>query len=376
MRTQITDEEDANHGRFVSACRLPNHEMHLTPGWQTGFAIMMLSRFYLSTRDKQYLAAAKRGARYLASLQMLHDKRPKCRGGFREETPQSLWSHPRDAVSAAWGLTALYDATRDKDYLARAEAFGQWHLAIAFKGPWPAATINFEAGGRHDDHQALQCQSGTGAFYAALYRATKKRLYLEQGLKRTADYYAKYFFRPDGSIRIFKDERLMQRLEKEWIGGDVRTWSQMHTFNDDFGALTLMEGYNYFGRNEYLDRVEKYADWLVKRQNPNGSFGAPHEIEVGSATVPLMLMSFITYVDKPAYRTCIEKSLARLLRYQVQTGPHQGAFKGLTYHCHPGLGKWMNFRCTIYALAVLLKASGVNLGGFLETSSIHKEIKK
>lgn len=366
VRTQASDDGDANCGRFVSACDLRTGRTYATPGWQGGFGAMMLARFWQLERDPNHLAAALRAAEYLKSLQMLHDPRPRRRGAFREETPQSRWCHPRDALSCAWGFLALHDVTGGAEWLERAEAFARWHLGVAFRGRWPAATINFEAGGRTDDFQELQCQSGSGAFYAALFRATGDRAYLTRGLRRIADFYAGRFFRPDGGIRIFLDPRRMRCLAREWEGGDVHTWAQMHMFNDDFGGLCLLEAHNAFGRDVYLERVCRYADWIVAQQRRHGGFGVPHEIEVASATVPLLLMDLVRFRDKPAWRECIRRSLARLLDHQILEGPHRGAFHGLTYQCHPGRGRWMNFRCTIYAIAALLKASGVPFWPFLE----------
>lgn len=122
VRNQITDRMDANRGRGIRSYDAKTGRKVLTGNWMTGTMLMSLLALWKRTGDERYRHAAVLAGRYIVSLQVM-DRHDRYFGAIREITPQSIEFAPRDAVSSAWGLVWLAEATGEQLYLDRACMF-------------------------------------------------------------------------------------------------------------------------------------------------------------------------------------------------------------------------------------------------------------
>ncbi|MBC2595703.1 hypothetical protein H5P28_15660 [Ruficoccus amylovorans] len=354
-RTQNTDIESADRGRFKYAVNLKTGQQWSSTGWQTSFAVFaLLGAYRLGGREKDR-EAVSRAMDYLKSLQILDARKPACFGAIREETPQTNWSHPRDALSVAWAYLGYYRFSGIQDYLERAVLYADWMLKYACFDDWIAATVRLGEGGIASDETTGSFQSGGILFLMELYEATSDMRYSDAAY-RMANYYVKHFIDAQGEITIIIDR--IGKNTREW-GKD---WQQMHRVNDDFGGIALVEAYRVHKREEYLGRASAYFRWLEKHVSADGSFFDP-VVEVGSATTAIFLMAYREIAPESEHQaidSLVDKNFAYLLSIQ-QKGIGEnvdGAFLGMDNRCQFGHGDYVNIRCTSYAMIALSRALG------------------
>lgn len=360
VRTQISDVLDANRGRFIYARNLDSGYTERSTGWQTGFGLMACLSLHRLTGEQKYLDSAALALSYIRSLQILDGRNRRLFGAIREETPQSEWLHPRDALSAAWGMLAWHRATGERDALERAVFFADWMLTYAMCDGWPIATVNLGPGGRDTDDLLSSVQGGAILFLLDLWQATRDVRYYEAAL-RMSDYHVRHLLTEEGEVQVIIDP-----LGNNPGAGSFEKWPQawreMHRINDDFGGIALVDSFHTFRKPVYRQRVQAYARWVARAQLPNGGFLIP-EAEVGSATAPIFLHQFATLAEPGEAvqaRQVADRALARLLQHQQASSDPQvdGAFLCLDNQCRCGNGRWINIRCTTYAIFALLLRSG------------------
>lgn len=138
-------------------------------------------------------------------------------------------------------------------------------------------------------------------------------------------------------------------------------WQLMHQVNDDFGGIALAGSYELFKRDIYLSRMSAYFKWLQGTSNSDGSYLDP-VMEVASATVPIFLNSYKKLAPENE-QGAVSETAAKALDFLLTLQQHcddkdvNGAFLGMNNKCRDGLGKWVNIRCTAYAIIALLQAS-------------------
>ncbi len=360
VNTQQSKYDDANRGRFYYAVNLESGYIELSTGWQTGFAVMALLSLHNLTQDQKYLDAAKQGIDYIKSLQILDPRKKNLFGALREETPQTQWLHPRDALSAGWALLIYGCYTNDFDSIERAELFGDWMINYAFRGDWPLCTINLGPKGAPADDLQGSFQSGGILFFIDLFKQTQDMRYYDTAL-RMSDYYVDHFVDDKGVIQVLIDpignNPGVNDTEK-W----PLPWQRMHQVNDDFGGIALAGSYDLFKKEIYKQRMNAYFNWIQSVENDDGSFLNP-VMEVGSATVPIFLNSFRSLAEDEQLSPLNElnqRSLEFLMSIQQDSDDVNinGAFMGMDNKCRDGLGEWVNIRCTAYAIIALLQQSG------------------
>lgn len=360
VNTQKTREDDANRGRFYYAVNLEDGYIELSTGWQTGFAVMALLSVHKLTGDQKYLDAAKLGIEYIKTLQILDPRKKSYFGAIREESPQTQWLHPRDALSAGWALLIYGQYTTDQDCLERADIFGDWMLNYSFRGDWPLCTVNLGPEGREADDLEGSFQSGGILFFIDLYKQTQDMRYYDIAL-RMSDYYVKNFIDEEGVVQVLIDpignNPGIHDTDKWPIA-----WQKMHQVNDDFGGISLAASYDLFKKDIYLQRMNAYYGWSQGVTNGDGSFLDP-VMEVASATIPIFLNSYkpLAKEDQNSRIDDLsESTLEFLLSLQKDSENKNidGAFLGMDNKCRDGLGKWVNIRCTSYAIIALLQQSG------------------
>lgn len=359
LNTQQKKYDDANLGRFYYAVNLEDKYIELSTGWQTGFAIIALISLHKATGEEKYLDSAKQAIDYIKTLQILDGRRTNIFGAIREETPQTQWLHPRDALSAGWAFLLYGQYCKDQDCMERAVLFADWLMAYGFCGDWPLCTIKLGDGGADSDDLQGSFQSGGILYFIDMYKATQDLRYYNAAL-RMSDYYVDNFIDETGLITVLIDpignNAGVNDTEKWPVA-----WQLMHQVNDDFGGIALAGSYELFKRDKYLSRMSAYFKWLQGVTNGDGSYLDP-VMEVASATVPIFLNSYKKLApenEKNAISDTSTKALDFLLTLQQNSDDINinGAFLGMNNKCRDGLGKWVNIRCTAYAIIALLQAS-------------------
>ncbi len=361
LRNQVSDPLDANRGRYLYCREIPTKKFEYSTSWQTGFGALVMLSLHRLTGETRYLDSAARALEYIKSLQILDARNPARFGAFREETPQTNWIHPRDAVSAAWALLGYGRYVQDADCLERARLYADWMLQHAFAGDWPLATVRLGGDGLETSDLRASCQSGGILFFHDMYDATQDFRYRDAAW-RMSEYYARHFLSEQGELKTLIDP-VGNRKESDLDNFErwPRSWREMHQVNDDFGGLAMVRSIEVFQQPLHRERLRAFARWLVAWQKPGGGFMEP-EMEVGSATVPIFLHAY-RHIASPAERTQYDevcrKALTHLLSKQQTSADPQvdGAFLCLNNLCRSGEGRWVNIRCTSYAVIALLMQS-------------------
>lgn len=199
------------------------------------------------------LFSAVRAARYLMTLQVLDSRKPYAFGGFREHTPATNFSYPRDAATGAFGLLALYRLTGYQEYLDRAVLFADWYRKYGSDGTgWPHVTFMFDSGKTADESAAGIWQSGGALVYHYLYELTGDKQWLEP-LRRIAD----------------------RTLELFNAGDTESTGAASHhgmRGNDDFASMAILAAWLDFKDRRYLERLVRNLEILISRQQEDGSW--------------------------------------------------------------------------------------------------------
>jgi hypothetical protein len=198
-------------------------------------------------------------------------------------------------------------------------------------------------------------QSGGILFLIDLYRETQNIKYYDLAL-RMSDFYVDHFINETGEITV-----LLDKLGTHDLSIWPLDWQLMHQVNDDFGGIALAGSYEIFKKDIYQQRMTAYVKWLKSMVNGDGSYLNP-VMEVASATVPIFLNSYKIIApesDQQDLATMITSSLDYLLSLQQQSDDKNidGAFLGMTNKCKNGCGKWVNIRCSAYAIIALLQYS-------------------
>ena len=361
LRNQVHDPLDANRGRYLYCREIPTKEFERSTGWQTGFGAFAMLSLHRLTGEQRYLDSAALAMEYMKSLQILDARHPSQFGALREETPQTNWLHPRDAVSAAWALLGYGRYVKDADCLERARLYADWMLRQAFAGDWPLTTVHLGAGGAETSDLRLSCQSGGILFFHDMYDATQDFRYQDAAC-RMSEYYVRHFLTEPGELQTVIDP-LGNRRESDLENFErwPKAWREMHQVNDDFGGIAMVRSIEVFQQPLHRERLRAFAQWLVAWQKPSGGFMEP-AMEVASATVPIFLHAYrriATPAERTQYDEVCRKALAHLLSQQQTSDDPQvdGAFLCLDNKCRFGQGRWVNIRCTSYAVIALLMQS-------------------
>lgn len=360
VANQVADRSDANRGRFLDHLptrRAAKRTIHST-NWTTGMTLISLLMFWRRTRERKYLDSARLAGGYLRALQVLDPTRPGALGGFLEETPQSDGFHPRDALSAAWGLLHLHMAGGAGEDLRRARLFAEWFRRRAMRNGYPAWTV-FLAPGRENHWQLGSFHGGSPLFFFDLAAVTGEARWRQLGLA-ICDTWIRTFLKPDGSLRIEIDPKTGKDMTGRGPDAGHLGWQEMHKLNDDFTALALLRAHRLTGRERYLEAARRFLDWVLGVQNRDGSFG---RVPVNSAapTLILELLDFARIAREPKYRAAALRSVPHFLSLQ-ELKLRDPRFAGGFYCIH---GPYIHnsrvnlgVRTSAYALAALLRLEG------------------
>ena len=261
---QNTDErpwggiaDSADKGRFVYEYLLHKGTARGMGVWGQAMAIMNL--FDLAHRVPgeagRFNRAAVLGADYLNTLQVADFRLPKSIGGFREHTPLTPDSYPRDAATGGFGLCRLFKETQDQVWLDRARLFADWWIKHGTDDSgWPYITFDLEKQhghnrgmkviGEEEDGEYIKgdWQAGSAIFFYQLYKLTGEARFIEQGFDPLIA----------GLVRIYEENR--GKPVVDGFHGQV----PISYGNDDFALVALVCAYR-------LKREKKLIDLLIQR---------------------------------------------------------------------------------------------------------------
>lgn len=356
VRNQVTRPALADCGRYRNEIILkaPGRPPAYSTNWTTGMAIIALLKAWRHTGRQSYLESARLAARYILSLQNLNEREGRGYGLFREETPQSDFCHPRDALSAAWGLLHLYRADGGEERLERVLLFARWFRTQAMKAGYPAWTAYVEKG-RTPYWQKGSFHGGSPAFFFDLFEVTGNSAWKSLGLT-ICETWIRTFLKKDGSIRIEVDAKSgRDRTGKGPNAGHIG-WQDMHKTNDDFTVLALLKAHQLTGRRKYLSAAESFLDWALTIQRADGAFGNP-PVASAAATLILELLEADKVKPHNAYRIAIRRSLPYFLSLQElrrKSGLLHGGFYCTSNDYAHGIRRELGLRTSSYALLALL----------------------
>ena len=365
VENQVRNWGDANNGRFLSDYNPETGSANYSNDWMTASSIMGLLMTWRRTGEKKYLDAACRAGGYLKTLQILDERNEKYFGAIREDTPQTTWCYPRDALTAAWAMLWLYDETGDEEYLYRVNLFIDWFKNEVMVDGWPLWEVNYRGEPYKNIHLEGSFHGGDGAFFYDYYRITGDKSHLDDGLKFIADHLLERFLQEDGSYRIIWHKEKKKYLDGEDSPRYPLGWQIMHRYNDDFSGITLMDAWIYFGDRKYLEGMEKFAAWLMKNQQEDGSFH-PDYVASASATVPIELIDLYRLTENEKYLRSAIRAGKHLLTLQETELTDKKAFGGFYGMSNNDLGKRERIilRTSSYALIALLKLEGKKKGPY------------
>lgn len=357
VENQVKSGHYADRGRFANEVTVGKkpYKIVYSTNWTTGMTCISLVMMWERTKDDRYLSAAKLSGEYLKSLQVLDQRNKAAFGLFRETSPQSKECHPRDALSAAWGLLYLYKVTKESDYLERVNIFANWFSKYAMKNNYPAWT-SFTEKNKPSYWQQGSFHGGSPLFFFDLYAVTKQKKWLGVGLK-ICKKWKQLFLKADGSIRIEIDPKTGKDMTGKGTDLNHIGWQDMHKVNDDFTAQAQMRAYKLTGDKQYLETAQRYLDWVLTIQQPKGYFGKV-PVNSAAATLILELMDIYQITKQKKYHDAMLKSVPHFFTLQ-ETKSKDKRFAGGFYCIH---GDYIHnsrinlgVRTSCYALAALLR---------------------
>ena len=358
VKNQVTDKGNANCGRYLCQYDYINNEvLEYTTNWPTGLCVECMMIANKLTSDQIYLDSGQRAVEYLASLQYVSPFNEKMRGVMREETPQTMWAHPRDALTAAWAMLDWSQYTGQKEYLERSVLFADWFLDVAMEKGYPYWTVRMDDA-PWDPLFFGSFQSGGAFYFFRLFNITGDSKY-KDACCRILDHYNKYHLAPDGNIQVPMDMKTLKAVkgDTKYI---IEGWEIMHGYNDDFGALANLAGWKLTGDVKYFNAAECFLKRMVSIQRDDGGFG-PAEFSVPSAGGSVLLELQAAEAIGYSLATAEQKSNAAryILNLQIpNNGIAQGGFCGVSNQTYKVV-QCTNSRTTTYSIMGLMRYTGV-----------------
>lgn len=365
IANQEQDIFDANYGRFIDHYHptetWPNGKhLFLTGSMMTAMGVNLLLMLSDRAGERKYLDAAVRCGEYIKALQYLNPRKPEHYGTFGEFTQQMLTSRwpmcfcYRSTTVAADGLVLLYARTGQQEYLDRAIIFADWFLkyAVSEEGwvpeHWGGSMVRY------------YFEMGNVLFFAHLYRHVQDPRYLEL-MRRMCEFYLKHFLTEDGSPAGVLEKEF---FENSTAGNQfVRRWWRQHLYNDDFSGVSMIAASRLLGEPRYLEPVQRYASWLVSKQNAEGGFGEP-SVWVGSATVPILLLDLDRAQGTSVYDAICRRSLMHLMTLQEMNASADPRLRWAIYENNE-IENAVSVRTCCYGGVALLKYEGAVAGPYL-----------
>jgi uncharacterized protein YyaL (SSP411 family) len=257
-------------GGIPFSVEILNHRIP-APNWCYSFVSMGLASAYEVFKDEKYKIAQRHLIKVLSTFQIFDPFNKKHYGAIREYTSLAPWCFTRDALSGGWGMLEYYKFTKDKQYLERAEIFGNWLIkegldeeGYPWFGVWLDETIEDMPKNHIENDIQGNFQGGSLNFFYKMYKTTGDKKWC-QYMKPIADIFCDYIQQDSGYFASVD-----RKTKKPLPSND--TYVQLHRGNDDFGTLGLLGAYNVFGEKKYLNSIEKFLTAVWKNQRKDGFF--------------------------------------------------------------------------------------------------------
>ena len=367
LANQNTDERpwggvlnSADRGRFVYEYRLPGFVARGNGVWGQATGLMGLLALYHRTGEDRFHKSALLAGDYLMSLQWLDARVPQSLGGFREHTPQTPWSYPRDAATGVFGLLALYRETGHEEYLERGRLFADWWLKYGTdENNWPYIAFDLVHGkgtnrkqlvpGQEDQGEEYipgDWQAGAGLFLYYLYRLTGEKRYVEEGLKPLLDRCLEFYRRNP-----------VEEMQ-EGFHGEV----EVSYGNDDFALTALMAGYLALDDRRYLEAAAERIRGLVSIMDEDGSYpsyAGTFVCGINAANLLEMNETLELGLELDDVRRSLRRTALFGLTLQETDNKDPRLFGGLYGQSNFGVGRdWIHHRSTSYSIALYLRLEG------------------
>ncbi len=364
VRNQITDKGSADCGRLPFIVDCPEKRItSYTTNWITGICVEALLSGYKAFNDERYLNSAALAVDYLRSLQTFTPWQPETFGLIREETPQFVWAHPRDALSAAWGMLDYSTVTGDEDAFKRAVAYADWYIAHGLLEGYPAWTARLD-GKEWEPKWYGSFHSGGAFFFGRLFELTGNEAYRAM-MEQMLDFYNTNLLNPDGTITVIRQHGTMEDLDcsadPAWA---PYGWIMMHKYNDDFGALANLLAWRITNEQKYRTSALSFLNKMTQEQRADGGFGPVDWAEsvpsaAGAIMQEMALAEQLGAVSSGTFNSELTRAGEYLLehQYNVTDHPFDGAFHGMSGE-YTVDRKFCNTRAGAYAILALLRMGG------------------
>ncbi len=324
---QNTDEtpwggirDSADKGRFVYEYVIHKNMARGMGVWGQAIAIMDLYDLAarINSEAGRFSQAAKLAADYLKTLQVTDFRLPKSIGGFREHTPLTTESYPRDAVTGGFGLCRLFKETQDQEWLDRARLFADWWINHGTDdNGWPYITFDLERQFGHNKGMHVvgeeggaelvkgDWQAGAAIFFYQLYKQTNDARLIEKGFDPLIK----------GLARIYEENR--GKPVVEGFHGHV----PISHGNDDFALCALVCAYRLKREQRLLDLlVDRIAEQnrLMDADGSYPSFGGTWVSGINNLEFLKLVESEKLPIDTAEVERCVRKTAEFGLTVQVK----------------------------------------------------------
>ena len=354
--------DSADMGRFVYEYILHKNTARGMVVWGQAIAIMNL--YDLARRVPaeagRFTQAARLGADYFRTLQVTDFRLPKSIGGFRESTPQTPESYPRDAVTGGFGLCRLFRETQDQEWLDRAKLFADWWINHGTDANgWPYITFHIDQQRGHNRAMPTfgeegggtelvkgDWQAGSAIFFHQLYKLTGDVRYIEKGLDPLIR----------GLVQIYAANR--DKPVADGFHGVV----PISYGNDDFALVALVCAYRLTHERSLLELlVERIAaqNRLMDEDGSYPSFGGTFVSGINNLEFLKLVETEKLDLDTADVMRCVRKTAAFGLTLQVKEGTDLRLLGGLYDQSSHGVARtWIHQRSTAYSINFYLRLAG------------------
>ncbi len=357
VERQNADKLSADCGRFYSVYNVKNKSVEIwTSNWRTGVLVAAMLSGYQFSKEEKYFNAARLGIGYIKSLQNFAPEFPRLYGAIREDSPQFVCFHPRDAITAALALLDWHRQSGDEVAKNRVEIFAKWFMEVGMEKGWPYWTARFD----DKPWEPTWCgsfHSGSAYTFYRLFELTGKSEYKE-AMEKILEFYNSNHLNENGEIAVMLDRNTGEILDgktEEHNTDALRKWEIMHQYNDDFGALANLAAFKLTGKDEYRNAVRRFMRRMVKSQREDGGFG-PQEFSVPSASGMILIEVYaaksigLNLMTEESINSAVKQILS--MQMPSDSNPINGLFMDDEEH--------LDCRTTAYSIMALLRYAGAS----------------
>lgn len=331
----------------------PDGNAHLGPNWTNAFAIMGTLGAAEAFGEERYRQTALHMANWLRTLQIFDPFHKEHYGAFREYTPSTDWSYPRDAISVAWSFLDLYEHTGNDEFLERARLFAEWFVTRGTdEDAWAWFGVAFDPPHERDfiqNHLQANCEGGSLNFLYHLARLTGDEKWTGDVYRRMAEMLATHVQQDTGYYAT------IERATKKPPKREDDPLADLHHANDDLCSLGMLGAYRVTGEEKYLRSAERFLTAVWSDQREDGMFD--ETVDASAVVLNASIEASKLGVVAPKMdKASIERALRAIFAAQSDGAQNHRMYGGLVER----KGKVFS-RSTCYALIVLLKlAAGVD----------------